>query len=42
MTIAGVQLAIFAVISFSKFSHVNRFWKCPIRTLTAEAANSDT
>ena len=40
--IAGVQLAILLVISCSRFSHSNRLVKCPISTLTADAANSDT
>jgi hypothetical protein len=39
---AGVQLAILAVISFSKFSHSNRLEKCPIITLTAEATSNET
>jgi hypothetical protein len=39
---AGVQVAIFAVISCSSFSHVIRFEKWPTSTLTADATNSDT
>ena len=42
MIMAGVQLAILAVISFSRFSHSKRFEKCPTTTLTAEAANKET
>jgi hypothetical protein len=40
--IAGVQLAILSVISFSRFSHSSRLEKWPINTLTADAANNDT
>ena len=42
MMIAGTQLATFAAISFSRFSHSSLFEKCPTSTLTAEATRSDT
>ena len=39
---AGVQLAIFLVISFSSCSHLNFLVNSPIITDTADATNSDT
>ena len=42
MMMAGVQLAIFLVISFSSCSHLNFLVNSPIITDTADATNSDT